>query len=40
MHLRIVRRALPAILCASALAASAQAAGPDKKSKPAVSVKV
>ena len=40
MHLPIVRRALPAILCASALAVSLQAAGPDKKVKPTVSVKV
>lgn len=40
MHLPLVRRALPAILCASALAVSTQAAGPDKKVKPAVSVKV
>ena len=40
MHLRIVRRVLPAILCASALAVSTQAAGPDKKVKPTVSVKV
>jgi hypothetical protein len=40
MHLPLVRRALPAILCASALAVSPQAAGPDKKVKPAVSVKV
>jgi len=40
MHLPIVRRAFPAILCATALAVSAQAAGPDKKVKPTVSVKV
>lgn len=40
MHVPIVRRALPAILCASALAVSVQAAGPDKKVKPTVSVKV
>lgn len=40
MHLPFVRRALPAILCASALAVSTQAAGPDKKVKPTVSVKV
>jgi len=40
MHLPNVRRALPAILCASALAVTMQAAGPDKKVKPTVSVKV
>jgi hypothetical protein len=40
MHLSFLRRALPAILCASALAVSAQAAGPDKKDKPSISVKV
>ena len=40
MHWPIVRRALPAILCASALAVSTQAAGPDKKVMPTVSVKV
>jgi hypothetical protein len=40
MHLPFVRRALPAILCASALAVSTQAAGPDKKAKPTISVKV
>ena len=43
MHLPIVRRALPAILCASALAVSTLAAGQDKqdkKAKPTVSVKV
>ena len=40
MHWPIVRRGLPAILCASALAVSTQAAGPDKKVKPTVSVKV
>ena len=34
------RRLLPAILCALALAASLQAAGPDKKDKPSISVKV
>lgn len=40
MHLLFVRRALPAILCASALAVATQAAGPDKKAKPSVSVRV
>jgi hypothetical protein len=40
MHVSFLRRALPAILCASALAVSAQAAGPDKKDKPSISVKV
>jgi len=40
MHVRIVRRVLPAIFCASALAVSAQTAGPDKKVKPTISVKV
>lgn len=40
MHLPFARRAFPAILCATALAVSAQAAGPDKKAKPSVSVKV
>ena|SRR5204863_7947442 len=40
MHVTTLRRVLPAILCASALAISVQAAGPDKKDKPSVSVKV
>jgi hypothetical protein len=42
MHVPFVRHAFPAILCASALAVSAQAqtAAPDKKAKPSVSVKV
>jgi len=40
MPVTTLRRVVPAILCASALAISAQAAGPDKKDKPNVSVKV
>jgi hypothetical protein len=40
MHVPFVRHAVPAILCASALAVSAQTAVPDKKAKPSVSVKV
>jgi hypothetical protein len=40
MHLCAVRRAVPAILCASALAVPIHAAGQDKKSKASVSVKV
>jgi len=41
MHVRAVRRAVPAILCASALAISLQASGQDKKpAKPSVTVKV
>jgi hypothetical protein len=41
MHVRAVRRAVPAILCASALAVALQASGQDKKAaKPSVSVKV
>ncbi len=40
MHCRVVGRAFPAILCASALAVSLHAAGPDKKSKPSIIVKV
>ena len=40
MHVSPLRRLLPAILCALALAVSAQAAGPDKKDKPSISVKV
>lgn len=40
MHVRAVRRAVPAILCASALAISLQASGQDKKpAKPSVTVK-
>jgi hypothetical protein len=39
MQFPVLRRALPAILCALALAVSAAAAGPDKKSKPTVTVK-
>lgn len=40
MRVSFLRRALPAILCASALAVAAQAAGPDKKDKPSITVKV
>ena len=41
MHVRAARRAVPAILCASALAVALQASGQDKKAaKPSVSVKV
>lgn len=40
MFYPVVGRVLPAILCATALAVSLQAAGPDKKSKPSVVVKV
>ena len=40
MHAPFLRRALPAILCASALAVSVDGAGPDKKAKPSISVKV
>ena len=40
MHWPFVLRALPAIPCALALAVSLHAAGPDKKSKPAIVVKV
>ena len=40
MHVPLVRLAFSAILCASALTISSQAAGPDKKVKPSVSVKV
>jgi len=41
MHVRAVRRAVPAILCASALAIPLQASGQDKKlAKPSVTVKV
>lgn len=40
MHCLVVRRAFPAIVCASALAVSLQAAGPDKKNKPNITVKV
>jgi hypothetical protein len=40
MHVPLVRLAFPAILCAAALTISTRAAGPDKKAKPSVSVKV
>ena len=40
MHLTLFRRMLPAVCCALALAGSLQAAGPDKKTKPSISVKV
>jgi hypothetical protein len=40
MHVTTLRRVVPAIVCASALAISVQAAGPDKKDKPSVSVRV
>jgi hypothetical protein len=41
MHVRAVRRAVPAILCVSTLAIALQASGQDKKAaKPSVSVKV
>ena len=40
MHYPVLARVFPAILCATALAVSLQAAGPDKKSKPSVVVKV
>jgi hypothetical protein len=40
MHWPFVRRALPATICALALTASLHAAGPDKKSKPSIIVKV
>jgi hypothetical protein len=40
MHLSPLRRLFPAILCGLAVAASAQAAGPDKKDKPSITVKV
>ena len=40
MYLPLGRLAVPAILCATALTISSQAAGPDKKAKPTVSVKV
>jgi len=40
MRVSPLRRFLPAILCALAVAASVQAAGPDKKDKPSISVKV
>ena len=41
MHVRAARRAVPAVLCASALAVALQASGQDKKAaKPSVSVKV
>lgn len=40
MHVSSLRRVCPAILCALAVVASAQAAGSDKKDKPTISVKV
>jgi hypothetical protein len=40
MHVTTLRRVVPATVCASALAISVQAAGPDKKDKPSVSVRV
>src|SRR4051794_34090400 len=40
MRVSSPRRVCPAILCALAVVASAQAAGPDKKDKPTISVKV
>jgi hypothetical protein len=40
MHVSFLRRVLPAVLCAASLAISAQAAGPDKKDKPSIVVKV
>jgi len=40
MHVSFLRRILPAIVCGLALAASVQAAGPDKKDKPSIIVKV
>src|SRR4051812_50223533 len=40
MRVTTLRRAVPAIFCAVAVAASAQAAGPDKKDKPTIAVKV
>jgi hypothetical protein len=42
MRVSFLRRTLPAVLCASALAlaVAAQAAGPDKKDKPSITVKV
>ena len=40
MHLLHFRRASLAILCASTLVSLAHAAGPDKKAKPSVSLKV
>ena len=41
MHVRAVRRAVPAIICVSTLAIALQASGQDKKAaKPSVSVKV
>jgi hypothetical protein len=39
MQRPVVRRALPAVLCAAALAVSLHAAGPDKKAKPSIVVK-
>lgn len=40
MQVSTSRRFFPAILCALAVAATVQAAGPDKKDKPSISVKV
>jgi hypothetical protein len=40
MHVTAFRRTVPAIVCALAIAASAQAARPDKKDKPTVAIKV
>jgi len=40
MHWPFLRRALPATICALALTASLHAAGPDKKDKPSIAVKV
>jgi hypothetical protein len=40
MRLTPLRRLLPAVLTALALAATAYAAGPDKKDKPSINVKV
>ena len=40
MHVSPLRQPFPAILCVLALAAAAQAASPDKKDKPSISVKV
>ena len=40
MHVPLVRLAFPAILCATALTISTEAAGPVKKAKPTVSLKV
>jgi hypothetical protein len=40
MHITTLRRAVAAIFCVMAVAASAQAARPDKKDKPTIAVKV